>query len=175
MSSCSEDGKTKDVRTADVDGDGRPDIWKYYKEVDDPEHPGEKKNALVRQDLDLNWDGRIDVCRWFDARGRVEREELDLDYDGRSTSGRTYVDGVISVSELDRNKRRQAGHHPQVQGWKARREGRRHDRSGQIDRWEYYDGKNLDRIGVDLGPRRQGRSLVQGRRPLISSGRALPA
>ena len=78
-SACSDDGKTKDARAVDVDGDGRPEVIKYYQEVDDPERPGEKKSALIRQDIDLNWDGKIDVCRKFSPAGLAVREEIEPD------------------------------------------------------------------------------------------------
>src|SRR5438309_1957861 len=48
------EGGGGEVRTADLDGDGRPEVWKYYKAGSDPDKPGEKKQLLVREDLDLN-------------------------------------------------------------------------------------------------------------------------
>ncbi len=149
-SSCSDENKTKELREADVDGDGRPDLFKYYKQVDDPERPGEKKNALVRQDIDLNWDGKLDVCRFFDASGVVYKEEFDLDYDGKVDELRMYEEGTIVESRRDRNN---DGRFDVVRKYKngklTQKETDTND-DGNVDRWEYYDGNTLDRIGIDL-------------------------
>ena len=149
-SSCSDTGKTDTMREADVDGDGRPDLFKYYKEVDDAERPGERKTVLVRQDIDLNWDGRLDICRYFAANGKVDREEFDLDYDGKVDEIRTYKDGIVTLAERDRNN---DGRFDVIRrynkGKLIQKETDTND-DGQIDRWEYYDGDLLDRVGVDV-------------------------
>ena len=149
-SSCSDEGKTANVRESDVDGDARPDLFKYYNDVDDPDRPGERKTILVRQDIDLNWDGHLDICRFFAVDGTVAREEFDLDYDGRIDEVRTYEAGVITLSERDRNN---DGRFDVIRRYKngklIQKEVDTND-DGNIDRWEYYSGKSLDRIGIDL-------------------------
>jgi hypothetical protein len=60
----------------DLDADGAPDIKNYYRERSDA------PRLLVRKELDLNRDGKIDVLSFFDADGNLEREEMDSDYDG---------------------------------------------------------------------------------------------
>ncbi|MEM7675771.1 MAG: hypothetical protein AAF449_07170, partial [Myxococcota bacterium] len=42
-------GATDDVRTADIDNDGRPEVFKYYQSIPDPDKPGQRKTVLVRQ------------------------------------------------------------------------------------------------------------------------------
>ena len=149
-SACSEEGKTSDARATDVDGDGRPEVIKYYQTMDDPERPGEKKSGLVRQDIDLNWDGKIDVCRKFSAAGLAVREEIDLDYDGRIDEVRVYEDGVIARSERDRNNDGKADVVRRYKGGKLQQKEIDTNDDGQADRWEYYDGDKIERVGIDI-------------------------
>lgn len=142
-------GATDDVRTADLDGDGRPEVYKYYRSGSDPDHPGEKKNLLVREDLDLNWDGKIDIWRYFDERGQVVKEEWDTDYDGKVDEIRYFEGGVIVRDERDRNN---DGHFDVVRYYKNGKLERKEvdtNGDGKIDRWEYYSGNILDRVGID--------------------------
>jgi hypothetical protein len=143
------EGATPDVRTADLDGDGKPEVWKYYKQGSDPDKPGEKKMLLVREDLDLNWDGRPDIWRYFDDRGQVTKEEWDTDYDGKVDEVRTFEGGVIVKAERDRNN---DGRYDETRYYKAGKLERKEvdtNGDGKIDRWEYYSGTILERVGVD--------------------------
>ncbi|NJK89477.1 MAG: hypothetical protein HC923_08795 [Myxococcales bacterium] len=134
---------------ADLDEDGVPETTKYYDEIPDPERPGQRKTILVRQELDLTWDGRTDICRYFGAHGKVEREEWDLDYDGRVDEVRYYEDGVITRSERDRNNDGRPEVFRYFSEGKLERKETDSNGDGKVDRWEYYDGRVLDRIGVD--------------------------
>lgn len=149
-SSCTEDARTTDKREADVDGDGIPDMFKYYQEIDDPEKPGERKTVLVRQDVDLNWDARLDLCRYFDTAGNAIKEEMDLDYDGRVDEVRTYEDGVIVLAQRDRNNDGTFDVTRRYKGGKLIQKETDTNNDGKVDRWEYFDGQKLDRIGIDL-------------------------
>lgn len=144
-----QQGATADVRTADLDNDGRPEVTKYYKNVPDPDRAGETKTILVRQDIDLNWDGKVDIWRYFNERGFAEKEEWDTDYDTKIDEIRHFEDGVIVRSERDRNN---DGRFDIVRHFKEgkleRKESDTND-DGRIDRWEYYSGNVLDRVGVD--------------------------
>jgi len=140
---------TDDVRTSDLDENGVPETTKYYDEAPDPERPGQRKTVLVRQELDLTWDGKTDICRYFDASGQVTKEEWDLDYDGNVDEVRYYEEGTLVRSERDRNN----DGRPEVYRYYADGELERKETdtngNGQVDRWEYYDGRVLDRVGVD--------------------------
>lgn len=149
-SSCSNERKSGEPRTADVNGDNRPDMFKYYGEMDDPDRPGQKKNGLSRQDLDLNWDGHIDVCRYFDGAGKVEREELDLDYDTKIDETSYYKDGVITMSERDRNNDGKPDIVRRYQEGKLTQKETDTNDDGEIDRWEYFTAGKLDRVGLDM-------------------------
>jgi hypothetical protein len=116
--------------------------------VSDSDHPGTKKNILVRVDIDLNHDGRFDVCRHFDDNGKVSKEEIDLDYDGHVDEWCTYENGVIVELDQDINN---TGKPTIVRRYKDGKLAQKEvdSGSGQTDRWEYYDGNVLDRIGID--------------------------
>jgi hypothetical protein len=67
-----------EVREFDVNGDGRPDIVRYFK-----------GGKLVREDIDLNFDGMPDVRNFYEG-GKLIRRELDLDGDGRMDKVETH-------------------------------------------------------------------------------------
>ena len=130
------------VRRFDVNKDKKPDVIKYFKEVNGDE-------IMVRKEFDLNFDGKIDVWRFYadtgellredmdydfdghvDAEnyyeaGELVRQEMDLDFDGKPDMKRFYEKGVIARMEADTNK------------------------DGKVDYWEYFEKGKLDRIGID--------------------------
>ncbi|MBI5531641.1 MAG: hypothetical protein HY898_02925 [Deltaproteobacteria bacterium] len=61
-----------DKRQVDVNGDGKPDIVRYYE-----------AGQLVREEMDLDFDGRPDVRSFYEG-GRLVRKEYDLDGDGKA-------------------------------------------------------------------------------------------
>jgi hypothetical protein len=69
----------------DTDGDGQPDVWKYYVLADDSTKK-EKDSAaplkLSRIQRDTNHDGKPDVWEFYEF-GHLERMGVDLDFDGR--------------------------------------------------------------------------------------------
>ncbi|MEO1335270.1 MAG: hypothetical protein AAFV29_06485 [Myxococcota bacterium] len=142
-------GATDDVRTADIDNDGRPEVFKYYQTIPDVDKPGQKKTVLVRQDLDVNWDGKIDIWRYFTAAGLPAKEEWDTDYDGNIDETRTFEDGKIVKSERDRNNDGRTDVFRYYREGKLERKESDTNGDGAVDRWEYYKGRVLDRVGVD--------------------------
>jgi hypothetical protein len=136
------------VTEKDTNGDGRPDVWVYTVEA--PGADGQRRERLVRKELDINWDGRVDITTYYDARGEREREAMDLDFDGK-------VDAVYFY-EKDVNVRRErdldGDGRPDV--WVYYEKGRltRKERDsngdGRVDYWEYWENGRVDRIGEDL-------------------------
>lgn len=139
----------EELVTSDLNEDGRPEVCKYYRNIDDPQRPGQNKSALIRQDLDLNWDGRVDIKRTFDAEGTVVREEWDADYDGKVDIVRTFENGVIVRSEHDQNNDGRMEIVRHYTDGKLERKEVDTNGDGKTDRWEYYRGKVVDRVGVD--------------------------
>ena len=72
----------------DLDVNGQPDIFNYYRERNDA------PRILVKKEVDLNYDGRVDVISYFDIRGDLEREEMDGDFDGTFDTTDYWVQGL---------------------------------------------------------------------------------
>ena len=82
----------------DLDINGVPDIFNYYRERDDA------PRLLVKKEVDLNYDGRVDVVSYFDIRGDLEREEMDGDFDGTFDTTDYYKNGSrVMSSETPRS------------------------------------------------------------------------
>src|SRR5580765_2259353 len=58
------------VTEFDLNGDKKPDVWTYT--VPGKSADGRDIDRLVRKELDLNWDGKVDVARWYDEKEQIE-------------------------------------------------------------------------------------------------------
>lgn len=145
------------LEKVDLDGNGQPDIFNYYRE---------RANAprlLTRKDTDLNYDGRVDMRSWFDDYGHLQMEEMDIDFDGRwdqkdfyqDTNGDGSVERVTSEIDTDGNER------PNVfivyRDGKVVRKERDTNGDNRIDVWEKFgeDGSVI-KAGKDVGPNYDG-------------------
>jgi hypothetical protein len=87
----------REVRTTDRNGDGRPDVWRYFDargqitEVDvDSNFDGKpdieeyyERGVLVRRESDRNFNGQTDLIEEFDATTHWQtRSVIDVDFDG---------------------------------------------------------------------------------------------
>ena len=138
-----------EVERGDMNADGRPDVWKYTKEVPDPGAPGSTKPKVVKKEADLNFDGKKDVYIEYDD-GIVTHEAFDFDYDGRVDQENFYVESKI------KEKRVYAPGTNRVFIWKFFEEGTlsrvRQDDNGDgiADRCEeWFKGQRLIRKGRD--------------------------
>src|SRR5215467_13299524 len=61
------------VRTADQNGDGRPDVWRRY----------DARGRLTEVDVDSNFDGSPDIAEYYD-RGVLVRRETDRNFNGQA-------------------------------------------------------------------------------------------
>jgi hypothetical protein len=121
------DTSGKNVVTADINHDNKPDVWRLYKTEDeggtkvefmtckqvDFDHDGRKdmveaynrKGNLLFQKFDFDWDGKWDVSKIFDPKtGTLAEAERDTDFDGKFDVKETYdsAGALISV-QRDRN------------------------------------------------------------------------
>jgi hypothetical protein len=82
------------VRTEDLNGDGRPDLWRTY----------DRQGQLTEIAVDTNFDGRSDVREYYD-QGALVRRETDRNFDGRvdliESFDRTTHERVRSVADVD--------------------------------------------------------------------------
>ena len=158
---------TGSVERVDVNGDQKPDVFKYYRgETAAPvaatgDAAKTAKKALMRKEVDVNFDQRIDIVEFYEGEAGKEqkvKEEFDLDFDGRVDETRHYKDGNVTLIELD------LGFDGKTDTWSyyqlsQNEEGkpinrlveRRRDSNGDgaIDVWEYYSKGVITKIGTD--------------------------
>jgi hypothetical protein len=84
------DDKTKRVEATDVNGDGKPDVWKLFA-----------KDRLTCKKVDLNFDGKLDMLVHYAPDGQPRLDEMDFDFDGRIDQWRLYDKGKRACDALD--------------------------------------------------------------------------
>jgi len=136
-----ETGANREV-LVDLNQDEKADVRKIYAKYLDGE-------AVVCREADLNFDRKLDIFVYFDETGAIKRDDLDLDYDGVIDIISYYAAGKVVKQELDTNSN---GVVDRVrfldEGIPTRVEGDT-DGNGQVDYWEYYDAGKLIRVGMD--------------------------
>ena len=145
------DPKLYVTKTYDANKDGRPDIINVLKKIHKKE--GSKREfdlQLHVKMMDLNRDGNIDVWRFYDDKGAVVKEEVDLDFDGRIDVVNYYVGGVIRRKEFDVrfDERTDRWKHYDEEGVLILLEEDRNN-NGSPDYWEHYTKGVLERIEKD--------------------------
>jgi len=153
------------IERIDVNNDQKPDVFKHYVLVEEPGGDGKgakvQKKALIRKEIDVNFDQRFDIVEYYKGppgKEVKEREEFDLDFDGRVDQIRKYEDGDLKEAQFD------LGFDGKIDTWMfyqktQNEEGkpvnrlveRRRDTNGDgaVDIWDYYVKGNLQRTGVD--------------------------
>lgn len=130
----------------DMNADKRPDVFNYYREG-----ANDGPRRMVRKETDLNMDGRIDVRSWFEDTGAIEREELDGDFDGRVDWVDHYRSSKRVMSEVDTDYNGVFDLFKYYESGKVRRKERDTNADGKIDFWEYFDDQgNVVKTGKDL-------------------------
>lgn len=123
-------GSGGDVQTRDVNNDGQPDIRTVM----------EGGRAKCRE-TDANFDGRVDIYRWFDAAGQVSRVEDDYDFDGRIDVVATWQGGVVARDILDTNFDGRTDTWRDYQGGHITELRRDSNGDGRVDTWERFDAE----------------------------------
>jgi len=148
---CDSTVKGREFSEYDTSGDEIPDVRKVFVRMGDA---NTSRLVLICREADVNHDGIKDVVRIYDDDGRPLREDADRNFDRAPDQSTTYQSGEIVVQEFDNNfdgrtdtklfynkgkpirsERDLAGRSTATQ-WKA-------------DRWEYYDGTKMVRMGTD--------------------------
>ena len=86
---CGGDGER--AETLDTNGDGKPDITKYY------DGSGHELCRVV----DLNGDGKPDLYEYFDGGGQIRRREFCYDDSGAVNAIEFYEHGKLAQREYD--------------------------------------------------------------------------
>jgi hypothetical protein len=141
-SRCKAEGKH--VVTADLNGDNKADVWKYYVPN------GQGSDVLTCKQIDYNHDGKIDSVYYYDDAGtQTTLEEFDMDFDGRFEETVYYVNGKKVRIEMDMDFDGKPDVWKFFEDEKLVRMERDTNANGRVDQWEYYEGGKLDRIGYD--------------------------
>jgi hypothetical protein len=138
------------VQRFDLNGDGKPDVWKVQIEL--TIKSGDKKvgdKLLIKKKLDINFDGTVDITKYYNRAGALDKEEMDLDFDKSVDAVHYYREGLLYMSEYDMAF--DGG--PDL--WKFYDEGklvrkeRDIDGDSRVDSWEYFRDGKLIRTGKD--------------------------
>jgi hypothetical protein len=122
---------------------GRPNLWKYSVLV------GEGRERVVRREVDLNGDGRVDEWDAYDEEGNLAKVVYDLDFDGKPDLVVSYEKGQLVKKELAPGFDGLARTIAYFENGKLVRKERDGKGTGKIDTWEYYEREELDRVGTD--------------------------
>ncbi|MCC6749399.1 MAG: hypothetical protein IT371_17175 [Deltaproteobacteria bacterium] len=143
-SRCDPTGK-REVKL-DLNRDDKADVWNLYSSHSEG---GSKVDVLTCKAVDLNFDGRRDLWKYFDERGNLTMEEMDLDFDGKVDMVTIRRGGKIVRQEMDTNYDGKPDIWKHFEEEALARVDRDSNHDGKVDYWEYYEGGNLDRIGYD--------------------------
>jgi len=132
------------VAEIDLNGDGKPDLWRASRRADDG------RELLVRVERDLNGDGKVDLWQEYGPDGQLVEERFDFDFDGRVDERVLYEKGQVVRKELAFGFDGRPGAWVFYEKGKRVRRERDLNRDGKVDYWEYWEGDEIDRIGVDL-------------------------
>jgi hypothetical protein len=145
--SCGAAGER--AESLDTNGDGKPDITRYF------DRSGHEECRVV----DLNRDGKPDMYEYFDDGGRVRRREFCYDDSGSVNAIEFYEQGKLSRREYDISGRHRVDtwdwFDPSAQvdaktGRPAHPTRRERDTKGDgyVDQWWTWDGDRLT-IAID--------------------------
>jgi hypothetical protein len=81
-----------EVITTDTNSDGVPDAWTYMNGT-----------FMEKQEIDMNYDGKVDSVYLYETTGNVKEEILDTDFDGKMDNWRFYESGKLRVDQMDSN------------------------------------------------------------------------
>ena len=143
------DGNVYELKYYDVNKDKKPDIINIFKKV--PNEKGSNDLLISVKMMDLNHDSKIDVWRYFNEEtGAVVKEELDLDFDGNVDRTDYFIGGVVRRSEFDfqfdekPDTIKSYDESGQVIAIELDQNG-----DGIIDYWEYYKNGVIEKIEKD--------------------------
>src|SRR5579862_5814799 len=71
------DPRGKQIVVMDTNNDKKPDVTKLYETST---VNGVKAQVLVCKQVDLNYDGKVDIVYHYDQAGTISYEEFDLDF-----------------------------------------------------------------------------------------------
>ena len=136
------------VVKADLNGDTIPDVYSIYKEHTTSEST-QPSRKLVRKEVDVNFDGAVDIWRHYSESEKLAKEELDYNFDGRVDAVNYFDKGKLVRKELDVEFDQAPDVFKFYKSEVLIRIERDTNNDGRVDFWEYYERGVLDRIGKD--------------------------
>ena len=136
------------VERFDLTGNGKANLWKHYKE-EPIEGETSVRKILVRREMDLDNDGKVDVKQFFGPDDTLVRAQFDLDYDGNFDATEYYKDGKPVKRQWDRNGDGRPEITKLYQLGKIVQKELDENNDGRVDVWEYYEDGKLVRVGRD--------------------------
>jgi antitoxin component YwqK of YwqJK toxin-antitoxin module len=136
------------VTEYDLNHDKKPDVWSFT--VVAKGEDGKEYDRVVRKELDINWDGKVDITRIYADNEQIERELLDLDFDGKVDQTNFYEKGVVTRKERDLDYNGKSDLFIFFEKGKIVRKERDSNGDSRIDYWEYWENDQVDRVGEDL-------------------------
>jgi len=135
------------LEITDSNKDGIPELKKYFI-LDD-----KNNKILIRKELDLNMDGKIDYVYHYNRINpdKIEKIEVDHDFDGKFDEVRYYspIDGSLIRKEYDTNFSGRADVIKRYHDGKLIRKEVDRNHDGRPDYWEYYQDNRLARTEID--------------------------
>lgn len=149
---CDGGPKGRAVAEYDTSGDGKPDVRKVFLSLGEGV---EARKVMICRETDLNEDERKDVVRVYDDEGRSVREESDRNLDGTMDMALVFQDGKVARKELDDNHDGRIDtkiFYDRERALFAERDltGKSTSDNWKPNRWEYYEGGSMVRMGTDL-------------------------
>lgn len=136
------------VTEFDLNADKKADVWTYTVKAKSAD--GKSIDRLARKELDINWDGKVDIARVHDEKEQMVKESLDLDFDGKVDQVNYFEKGVIIRKERDLAASGKPSLWLFYEKGKLVRKERDTNTDGKVDYWEYWEADQVDRIGEDL-------------------------
>lgn len=136
------------VTEFDLNKDKKADVWTYTVAAKSAD--GKDIDRVARKELDINWDGKIDISRVYDEREQIARESLDLDFDGKIDEVIYYEKGLVVRKERDISSSGKASLWVYYEKGQVVRKERDTNQDGKVDYWEYWENGQVSRIGEDL-------------------------
>ena len=134
---CAESGPM--AQAVDVNNDGTADIRHVFE--------GQRR---VCSEYDMNFDGRVDVSRFYESDGQTPEHELhDFDFDGRLDQISFFQAGQVVRKELDTNFDNVIDSWLWCASGLVTRAERARRNNGEPDTWEEYENGYLVQARYD--------------------------
>ena len=142
--------KDAEIEKYDINGDKKPDVWKFYNLDGTKETPNaQRKRILAAKHMDVNFDAKVDMKIKYNKFGAVVEEQMDLDFDGKFDATDFYANGALIKRALAMNFASKPNVWKFFSKGKLTRKERDTNRNGKPDVFEYYEKGKLTRLGYD--------------------------